>query len=155
LTCFSDPASVIAKAFDGLVPGGYLEIQDIVMPMKYVGNAPTDSAIYKWNIYIVEASVKAQRPWTHVVKYPQYFRDAGFEDIQDFKYLWPNRWLKKGKYFKTIARYFNRDIHEGLEGLSMKLFTNFLGWSREDVLNLVAAVRKDLQDPAIQTYIQM
>jgi hypothetical protein len=155
LTCFSDPALVIAKAFDGLVPGGYLEMQDLVMPMKYVGKAPIESALYKWNVYVVEASIKAQRPWTHVKDYPQYFRDAGFEDIQEFKYLWPNQWLKKGRYFKTISRYFHRDMHDGLEGLSMKLFTNILGWSREDVSDLVAAVRKDLQDPAIHTYIQM
>lgn len=155
VSCFSDPASVIAKAFDALIPGGYLEMQDIIIPMKYVGKVPIDSALYKWNVYIIEASTKAQRPWTNVKNYPQYFRDAGFEDIQEFKYLWPNLWLKKGRYFKTLARYFQANFHNGLEGLTMRLFTNFLGWPREDVQSFVTAVKKDLQDPSIQTYIQV
>jgi hypothetical protein len=137
------------------MPGGYLEMQDAVMPMKYIGEVPVDSALYKWNVYVVEASTKAQRPWTNVKNYPQYFRDAGFEDIQEFKYMWPNLWLKKGKYFRTLARYFQRDLHDGLEGLTMKLFTNFLDWSREDVQSFLAAVTKDLQDPSIRAYVQM
>ena len=130
-------------------------MQDAVMPMKYIGEVPVDSALYKWNVYVLEASAKAQRPWTNVKNYPQYFRDAGFEDIQEFKYMWPNVWLKKGKYFRTLARYFQQDLHDGLEGLTMKLFTNFLDWSREDVQSFLAAVTKDLQDPSIRAYVQM
>lgn len=125
------------------------------MPMKYVGKVPMESALYKWNVYVVEASIKAQRPWTNVKNYPQYFRDAGFENVQEFKYLWPNSWSKKGEYFKTLARYFQRDLNDGLEGLSMKLFTSFLGWSMEDVQSFLTAVRKDLQDPSINAYLQM
>ncbi len=155
LACFSDPASVIAKAFDSLTPGGYLELQDIVMPMKFVGEVPIDSALYKWNVYIVEASVKSQRPWTNVKEYPRYFRDAGFENVQEFKYLWPSQWPRKGRYFQTLALYFQQDLHDGLEGLTMKLFTNFLGWSREDVLSFLTAVKKDLRDPSVHAYAQM
>jgi hypothetical protein len=130
-------------------------MQDAVMPMKYVGEIPIDSALYKWNVYVVEASTKAQRPWTNVKDYPKFFAEAGFEDIQEFKFLWPNLWLKKGVYFKTLAKYFQRDLHDGLEGLTMKLFTNFLGWSREDVQSFLVAVRKDLRNPNIHAYVQM
>lgn len=125
------------------------------MPMKYVGEVPVESALYKWNVYVVEASNKARRPWTNVKDYPQFFRDAGFEDVQEFKFLWPNLWLKKGEYFRTLAKYFQRDLHDGLEGLTMKLFTNFLGWSKEEVQNFLKAVRSDLQNPEIHAYVQM
>lgn len=58
-------------------------------------------------------------------------------------------------YFKTLAKYFHRDLQDGLEGLTMKLFTHFLGWSREEVQNFLIDVRKDLQNPDILAYVKM
>jgi hypothetical protein len=146
---------VIVKAFKNLVPGGYLEFQDVIAPMRYVGEVPTDSALYKWNAYVIEASLKTQRPWTNVKHYPQFFRDAGFEDVQEFKFIWPNHGQKRGKYFSILSQFWRQNAINGLEGISMKLFTNFLGWPREDVLRFLTEVKKDLENPSIQAYAQV
>lgn len=74
-------------------------MQDAIIPMNYVGIVPIDSALYKWNVYIVEASIKAQCPWTNVKDYPKFFTEAGFEDVQEFMYLWPNSWPKERGVF--------------------------------------------------------
>lgn len=145
----------MASCFKNLVPGGYLEMQDAVMPMHYVGDIPTTSSLYQWNQNIVIASNLAKRPWNNVKNYSQYFEAAGFEDIQMKKFYWPSNAWAKGRYFKTLSIYFQQDLMEGLEGLSMKLFTNFLGWTKEQVQLFLVGVRKDLQDRSIHAYVEM
>lgn len=154
-TCFKDPATVLAKAYDFLVPGGYLEMQDAIMPMRYVGDIPTECSLYKWNQLLVEASIKAGRPWTNVKNYGKWFKEIGFEDIQEKTFYWPTNQWPKGEYFKTISTYFQRDLLDGLEGFSMKLFTKILGWSKEKVQVFLVDVRNDLKNPFIHAYAQM
>ena len=38
---------------------------------------------------------------------------------------------------------------EGLEGITLGLFTRFLYWSRDEVLVFLTGVRKDLKNPHI------
>jgi hypothetical protein len=37
----------------------------------------------------------------------------------------------------------------------MKLFTNFLGWSKEQVQDFCIGMKKDLQDRSIHAYVEM
>jgi hypothetical protein len=48
-----------------------------------------------------------------------------------------------------IGRYNWIQLYEGLQAMSMRLFTRFLGWAPEDVEMLLLEVRKDLRDPKI------
>lgn len=125
------------------------------MPMKYVGELPVTSSLYQWNQHVINASIMAKRPWTNVKNYPQYFKDAGFEDVQVRKFYWPTNAWAKGKYFKILSMYFQQDLMEGLEGLSMKLFTNFLGWTKEQVQAFLVGVRNDIKDRSIHAYVEM
>lgn len=107
--CFTDPRSVVAKAYDALSPGGYLELQDAIMPMQYIGDIPTSSYLYKWNCHVTEASIVAKRPWTNVKHYPEYFETVGFENIQVKKFYWPTNTWPEGEYLKHLSVYFQKD----------------------------------------------
>ena len=48
---------------------------------------------------------------------------------------------------KEVGLLNHAQISGGLEGLSMRLYTGVLGWRPEEVLLLLAKVRKDLRDP--------
>jgi hypothetical protein len=50
---------------------------------------------------------------------------------------------------KMIGRYNWIQLYEGLQAMSLRLFTRFLGWSPEDVEMLLLEVRKDLRDHKI------
>ena len=50
---------------------------------------------------------------------------------------------------KMIGRYNWIQLYEGLQAMSLRLFTRFLGWAPEDVEMLLLEVRKDLRDPKI------
>ena len=36
VTCFKDPAAVFRKVFESCTPGGYFEIQDMALPLRWV-----------------------------------------------------------------------------------------------------------------------
>ena len=46
-------------------------------------------------------------------------------------------------------------IEDGLEGFSLRLFTNALGWKVEEVQVMLAKVRKDLRDPKIHAQFDL
>ena len=46
-------------------------------------------------------------------------------------------------------------IEEGLEGFTLRLFTQILGWKKEEVQVLLANVRKDLRNPRIHAQFDL
>ena len=46
-------------------------------------------------------------------------------------------------------------IEDGLEGFTLRLYTQFLGWKPEEVAVLLANVRKDLRDPKIHAQFEL
>jgi hypothetical protein len=57
-------------------------------------------------------------------------------------------WPKDPK-MKQIGMYNIAQVLSGLEGFSLRLFCHVLGWKREEVLVLLAKVRKELKSPEI------
>lgn len=51
-----------------------------------------------------------------------------------------------------IGRYNWIQLCEGLQAMSLRLFTRFLGWFPEDVEMLLLEVRKDLRDHKIRRF---
>lgn len=48
-----------------------------------------------------------------------------------------------------------QDILHGLEGLSMRMFTQILGWSREQVLEHIQEVAADIRSNKMHAYFPM
>jgi Methyltransferase domain len=155
LSCFQNPAAVLRQAFDALTPGGYLEMQDGIFPMKYVGEPPVDSDLYKWNELVAEGARRSGRPWNNTLHYAEWMREIGFEDVVEKNFYWPTSPWAKGEYFKQVAIYFQEDMLNGLEGISMKVLTRFMGWTAEEVKALLVGVKRDFKDRSIHAYLSM
>ena len=56
---------------------------------------------------------------------------------------------------KKIGAWFHLQTKEGLEGFTLRLFTKVLGWQIEEVQVLLAAVRKDMDNPKIHVYMNL
>lgn len=81
VTCFKEPSIMIRQAFDALEPGGYLELQDAVLPFKFLGTPPTESSLYQWGKLVMEGAAKSGRPWDNVPNYKRWFEEIGFVSI--------------------------------------------------------------------------
>jgi hypothetical protein len=145
---------VISEAFKSLAPGGYFELQDGTFPFEYIGEPPVHSDLYRWAALCAEGSVKVGRPWTNVVNYKRWMEEVGFVDVVEKSFYWPTSSWAKGSYYKQIGALFQADMLNGLEGMSLKVIGT-LGWTADEIRDLLPGVIKDLQATSITAYVPM
>ncbi|TDZ40530.1 putative methyltransferase tdiE [Colletotrichum trifolii] len=147
---------MIAKAFDNLEPGGYLELQDNTYPMKCDDGTMTDeSKIYQWSKLMVESTDAIGRSVTEASSFKQMLENAGFVDVVEKKEKWPlGPWPKDPRY-REIGDWSQAAFFQGLEGFTLALFTRVLGWTREETLVFCAEVRQELKERRVHGYYDM
>ena len=75
-------------------------------------------------------------------------------DIVEESFQWPFNTWPKGKYYKTLGLSYNKDMQEGIEGMTMAVFTMAYGM-KEEVQEMIKLVRKDVDDKKIHAYLPM
>jgi len=80
--------------------------------------------------------------------------ESGFEDVVEKWYYWPTSQWAKGKYFKEVAAYFQEDLLQGLEAISLKVMTA-VDWKPEEIQVFLAKVRDDIKNKNIHAYLQI
>ncbi|KAF2021141.1 S-adenosyl-L-methionine-dependent methyltransferase [Aaosphaeria arxii CBS 175.79] len=141
LSCFSDPRSIVRKAYDALAPGGYLELQDGLFPFLFLD--PQPPADHPLNVFLhnlLEASRLSGRPWDNVQNYAGWMREVGFEEVVEKRFNWPCGPWAKGERMKKLGVYFLEDLRHAIEPMGMKLFCKVLGWSEDRAKALVDQV---------------
>src|SRR6187402_3516055 len=63
VTCFKDPLAVIKSAFSSLKPGGYLELQDLILPQRAIDDTLRGTAIDKIAELSLAAAVRLGTSW--------------------------------------------------------------------------------------------
>ena len=83
----------------GLNPGGWIEIQDFNPLIQDNDNSfPPNCAVRKWTELSIEAAKKLGRPLDSPTWYKQQMEEAGFQNVIETKFKWPqNRWPKDPK----------------------------------------------------------
>ncbi|KAI0525519.1 S-adenosyl-L-methionine-dependent methyltransferase [Xylaria bambusicola] len=152
MSCFDDPSRVVKQAYENLEPGGFIEFQDALFPMYWVGEPVKESALYRWNELLMEGVRRIGRSWSNVVNYPRYFEEAGFVNIVDRRFYWPTSPWAKGKYFKTVAMYFQEDMISGMEAISMKVL-QATGMSPQEIKDFCEEVKRDFRDTNLHAYL--
>jgi hypothetical protein len=138
-----------------LKPGGYIELQDLVLPALCDDpEASEKSDIIKWLKLVQEAAVKMSLNTHAAYKWPEWLRDAGFVDIHVRWYNWPIGTWAKQKKNKIVGRWCLADVDNALES-AVAMLTRALGWSIEEVQVLQAQVRNEMKAQKIHTYIPM
>ncbi|KAL2133618.1 hypothetical protein VTI74DRAFT_2020 [Chaetomium olivicolor] len=141
------------QSFEHLQPGGYIEVCDILYPMACDdGTLPDDSALQKWVRLVLEGTRRIGAPLDSALHYKQQLIDAGFQNVHEVKYKWPlNTWPKDKKH-KELGAWSLMNFQDALSALSLMMFTNVLGWSREETELLLMEVRKDMKNTAYHGY---
>lgn len=103
---------------------------------------------------MMAAAAKAGRPWTNVQHYKRWMEDIGFENVVEKSFYWPIGPWAKGKYYKDIGMLCQEDVGNVIEPSSLKLIGS-LGWSSEQIQEIIRGVRDDLQNSSIHIYIAM
>jgi len=136
------------QAYAHLVPGGYLELQDITYPAMCMDTSltPETSPMLQWSSLFVEAATRLGLDVTAPRYFGQMLHDAGFVDVRLKIYTWPVGKWAKGEKWKTLGEYAQSNLMDWLGGGSLWLFIKMLGWSRIKLELFLAEVRRELRD---------
>ncbi|EXJ63633.1 uncharacterized protein A1O5_11394 [Cladophialophora psammophila CBS 110553] len=153
---FADWPGFIGITYENLTPGGWLELQDCIFPLGTDdGSFHEGQTIYEWSSLLLEASNKLGRSLGAAIHHRDRMIAAGFTNVTMKLFKWPtNSWPKDPKH-KIVGMWALANIGSNVEGLSMALLSRVHGWTREQVLAYLPAVRKDLQDNRIHAYWPM
>ncbi|KAK0725572.1 S-adenosyl-L-methionine-dependent methyltransferase [Lasiosphaeris hirsuta] len=144
------------QSFEHLRPGGYVEILDPVLPLLCDdGTLKEDSALLRWNNLMLEASNIFGATLGSAAHYKQQLADAGFVNVVEVTHKWPTNGWPKDPLYKTLGEWNFANMYEGVSGMSLFLFPNFLGWSIAEVELFIIDVRKEMKDRRIHAYWNM
>jgi len=136
-----------------LEPGGYLEMQDIALPVASDdGTLKEDSWLVRMSHMTVEAANHLGRPINLAWEYKEMFEKAGFVDVTVHHFKWPSNIWPRDKRFKEMGRWNLANIDGGLEGLTLGYFTRGLGMSKEETVALCAGARSEIRNVKIHAY---
>jgi hypothetical protein len=151
---------------------------DLIFPaISDDGTLTADSPQRIWGELGIKSTAALGRPLDAALQHKERMIAAGFENVQEVIYKWPsNRWPKDPKLKEIgsptlppkrqynigteladeyIGHWVHEDFAGGLEGLSLAVFTRGLGWTKEEVIDFLVDVRKDMEDTKVHAYTQL
>jgi hypothetical protein len=155
VTCFKDHLHVFQSAYNQLNPGGYLELQDLVLPMRAIDSSLEGTNFNHWQLTSLAAAAKVGMAWNTSGSYARLLEEAGFVDVTEQHFQWPmNRW-PKGDHMKTLGSYWQEDLLRGAEAMSLAALTRYGGMSKAEADQLIAEAKADIPDKRIHAYCPM
>ncbi|KAK1983159.1 methyltransferase domain-containing protein [Colletotrichum cereale] len=150
---FASWPDMIAKAYENLEPGGYLELQDNMFPLRCQDGTMSDDFIpYKWTNLVIEGADKTGRSLTVAASFKQMLKDAGFIDVEERREIWPFNPWPKDKRLKSLGAWSQASALMGIDAVSMGLFTRVLDWSPEETTVFCAEVRNAHKKMGVHAY---
>ncbi|KIW85640.1 hypothetical protein Z517_01032 [Fonsecaea pedrosoi CBS 271.37] len=139
-------AKYTQQVFRHLSPGGYFESQEVQIRLgNDIRNIPEEDPLALWCKYMRDGIERMGRSLApDLDNIGVEMRNAGFVDVvvRPFKLplgTWPkDKRLKQGGSAQLVA------LYQGLQSISLALFTRCLGWSPEEVEVFLAQVRNDM-----------
>lgn len=145
-----DWPKLVQSVYENVAPGGWAEFQDY--DFQYYsedGSLKDDSDILTYVNTLLGAARKSDRDPCPGKRLEQMARNAGFENIVHQRFKFPIGPWPRDPQLKTVGLFNLRQTLDGLEGFTLRLFCDVLGWKEEEVTVLLAKVRKALKDTSV------
>jgi len=139
-----------------LKPGGYLEQAEYSAQFITDDNTiPEAGGISAWNKVGLECHAVTQTELQILETMEKTMREVEFDGVVEQRFKWPiGPWAKK-RELKELGGFARAHVDTGLENWTLRLLTNVLGWSAEEVYNLCTDVRQDLRNPKVHAIHEM
>ncbi|PKS06366.1 hypothetical protein jhhlp_007114 [Lomentospora prolificans] len=144
-----DWPALFSEAYRCCKPGGYIESGEFD-PRYYCddGTAANEPVIQQWNSVFEEGGKKLGLSFTVIEDNIQEtgIRGAGFEDVEAFAYKAPVGAWAADKRLAEVGRFTQLTLENDMEGYTLFLCTNVLGWSIEAYQLFLMGMRKVLRN---------
>ncbi|KAI1334724.1 S-adenosyl-L-methionine-dependent methyltransferase [Xylariaceae sp. FL0016] len=137
------------QAYRACKPGGWIEVHEpSVVMASDDGSVAPGSALYDWGICFQSAAAKIGRSMRVIEDnlLVDGITKAGFTNMVERKIKLPSTPWPRDERLKQVGAFSRLAMEQDLDGYAMFLFTEALGWSREQVTVFMARVRKELHD---------
>ncbi|KAL7275609.1 hypothetical protein RUND412_001442 [Rhizina undulata] len=142
------------QAFRCLKPGGWIELHDFRDFFNSDdGSMPPDCNVLDWEKSWEKATNDCGREWQKVAPAMEAaLNEVGCVDVGLIvKKLPIGRWPKQ-KRQKEIGMFWRQQCLDGIDGVSLALFTRILGWDMEKFDTYMEDVHADLANPNYHMY---
>ena len=141
-------------AFDCLKPGGWVENQEFDCPIVSDDDSiPQDGRVREWaRLWNEGVEIAGRTGRCDAAKMTQQMKDAGFENIKILEFKMPIGPWPKDMQLKEAGAYGLVALLDGIYGMSVKIFTNCLGWSLQELEVFLVQVRTELKRKSIHSY---
>jgi len=85
-------------------------------------------------------------------RYKEWMVEAGFRNVVELRFMWPQNSWPKDKKMKELGRWNMINALDGLQGFTARLFTKVQGMPVEEMEVLLMEVRQDIQNRKIHCY---
>ncbi|KAF6828172.1 hypothetical protein CPLU01_08651 [Colletotrichum plurivorum] len=144
------------RVYDNLNPGGWAEFQDWSFMIQSDDGTIEGTELLRWTNLFMDACKVFGRDGQIGPKLEGLVRDnTGLINIHHQPFRIPVGPWPKDPHMKDIGMWELVQLLDGLEAFSLRLLTGALGWTKEEVLGLLAGVRKDLKDPKIHAWLHL
>ncbi|KAH8666426.1 methyltransferase domain-containing protein [Xylariales sp. PMI_506] len=147
-SCFDDPGAVLRRARERLAPGGWIELQDMLMDFRSYDGSARGSALEAWTALLVKGGAAAGRDMQVPRRYAGLLAAAGFVDVREHVLPSPcSQWARDPKFKSAGGLLAAMLLKSGLEGVSIRPLAA-AGLSPAEIAEHVAAGKRDVRDPA-------
>jgi len=154
ISSFKDYGGVIRQATECLEPGGFIEFQDFDMVFKCDdGTLDPKSSMLKWSHSNIEATKKLAVQGNPGPKLSQWMKEAGLVNIKERVVKFPVGGWPKDRKLKELGQLFAIQMVDGLEGFLLRMYTQALGWSPEEVQVFCVNLRKEIKNLSTHAYV--
>ncbi|KMP01131.1 UMTA [Coccidioides immitis H538.4] len=150
--CSSDYPALYQEALDHLKPGGWFEQAEISVVAQSDDSSLKGTAIERWGPLAHKVGDVFGKSFRIVDEMTDMIKSAGFVNVKKRTFKWPIGTWPKDPKLKEIGLYNKLGWEEGLDGWANFLFTNYLGWTLEEVQVLTAHIRNDLRNPKVHAW---
>ncbi|KAK2041700.1 methyltransferase domain-containing protein [Colletotrichum somersetense] len=151
----ADWPAFIKRVYENLNPGGWAEFQDWSFMLSSDDGSIEGSETLRWSLLFLEASKVYNRESQVGPKLEGLVREnTDLIKIHHKPYKIPIGPWAKDPHLKDLGMCNLIQLLDGLEGFSLRLLCGALGWTKEEVLVLLAGVRKELKSGKLHAYLK-
>lgn len=151
-----DWPNLFRQSFHFLRPGGYFEAQEFDLTIHCAPDSPKKGVAFrKWSDSVIAAAEKGGINARASGRFSEQLRDAGFVDIQCKHFWWPIGPWPESKKDKTLGIWAQKNTLDGLEAASVGFLSRYLGWTKEQVLELADGARDEALDLDFHHYVNL
>ncbi|KAK7948988.1 uncharacterized protein PG986_009874 [Apiospora aurea] len=152
----TDWENFIDQAYQYLQPGGFLELQEWGVPLESPdGSLKEHHALHRWTEIMDRACKRIGLDIRSAGEHADRMRSRGFDHVVERRLGGPIGPWAKGERQKRIGWMGRRDLEDGIDGMSSKLF-KLVDWgSDKEIANFLSEVKADINNPHIHAIVPL